>query len=99
MGGYVVRAAFLAVLIGVLITCCVAGRHSQTPSGIEENNMPDIATLNRNVFGDHQNSSYLPVSGTIQGNEVWFCESLSDPGSGRSPIHLGLHGQLLFVSC
>ena len=92
------RAAYIAVLIGVLVVCCVAGRHSHTPAGIEETNMPDIATLNRNVFGDQQNSSRLPVSGTIQGNEVWFRESLLEPGGGRSPIHLGLHGQLLFVS-
>jgi hypothetical protein len=62
----------------------------------EDVTVNETATINGRLFADPQNSSSLPVSGRISGDEVWFAPSV-DP-AGRQPLALGLHGENLVVS-
>jgi len=52
--------------------------------------------FNGRLFGDQQNSSSLPVTGTIAGSEVWFAAS-PDP-QRRRPFALGIAGDRVVVT-
>ncbi|MEA3297545.1 MAG: hypothetical protein U9R56_06740 [candidate division Zixibacteria bacterium] len=59
--------------------------------------MSESVIINPNRFADMQSSSFLPVSGRISGNEVWFAKTI-DTDRMRIPLSIGIHGDDLVVS-
>ncbi|HUV31420.1 MAG TPA: hypothetical protein VMY05_10075 [Acidobacteriota bacterium] len=90
----VIRAMCLVLAVTASAGCTGNASRAQTAQGAEETTVAEVLTINTNRFADLQNSSFLPVSGRITGNEVWFSPSM-DTGRMRIPACLGLHGDVL----
>ena len=75
------------------------GHSERTQEGhvSKERIMSESAIINPNRFADMQSSSFLPVSGRISDNEVWFAKTI-DTDRMRIPLNIGLHGDDLVVS-
>ena len=87
---WIKKAAYCLIALSMVVTVGAAGDFIRRGVKVTESVM-----LNTKKYGDEQNSSYLAVSGTVKGDQVWNQGTL--PDDLTPPVHLAIKNSFLIV--